>query len=72
MTPHPQIRDYSPEDAAAWLCSLGMSVFPLESRGKRPPAGFSWQACQTERLPAARVCELAERYPGCNWAVALG
>ena len=72
MVVHPQIEGYSPEDAAGWLCTLGLSVFPLEPRGKRPPAGFSWQACQTERLPASRVCELAERYPGCNWAVALG
>ena len=72
MVEHPQIRDYSPEDAAGWLCSLGMSVFPLEPRDKRPAKGFSWQSCQTARLAAARVCELAERHPGCNWGVALG
>ena len=73
MVVHPQLEGYSPEDAAAWLCGeLGLSVFPLEPRGKRPPAGFSWQSCQTERLPTSRVCELAERHPGANWAVALG
>ena len=72
MVEHPQIRDYSPEDAAGWLCSLGMSVFPLRPRDKRPPEGFMWNSFRTERPSVARVSELADQYPECNWAVALG
>lgn len=57
-------------DRALALLPLGLSVFPLQPRGKRPE--IKWERWQRERATEAQIRAWWERAPDANIAVATG
>lgn len=49
---------------------MGLYVFPLSARSKKPPKGFAWRE-QSSNDPN-KIYTWAKTYPLCNWAVDCG